>query len=108
MRVLGIDTSTKTGSVALIQGGSPSGGECLSGGECPSGRVSLSGDMVVLAEYIHGVTQGYSLPDTTQFPLPLWERVRERGGGNDSISWLLPAIDYILHEGADGDRLKID
>ncbi|MDI6780857.1 MAG: tRNA (adenosine(37)-N6)-threonylcarbamoyltransferase complex dimerization subunit type 1 TsaB [bacterium] len=101
MRILGIDTSTKTGSVALIQG------ESLSGRECPSARGRPSGNMVVLAEYIHGVTQGY-LPttDTTQLPLPLCKRVREREGANDSAGWLLSAIDCMLRK--DNDRLKID
>jgi tRNA threonylcarbamoyladenosine biosynthesis protein TsaB len=79
MRVLGIDTSTKTGSIALIQGGSSSGNE------------------IVLAEY----TQGH-LP----FPNPT-------NGRNDSNSWLLSAIDYVLQEKnplANGNnyRLKID
>lgn len=56
MRILGIDTSTKAGSVALIQDG------------------------IVLAEYIHDVTQGHSI-------------------GSTPDSWLISAIDRILQDG---------
>ncbi|MBI4778338.1 tRNA (adenosine(37)-N6)-threonylcarbamoyltransferase complex dimerization subunit type 1 TsaB [Candidatus Desantisbacteria bacterium] len=96
MRVLGIDTSTKTGSVALIQG------------ESLSGRGSSSGNRVVLAEYTHGVTQGHgSILDEGGFGTrPYMQR-------NDSDSWLLSAVDCVLHEGdiwvnENNDRIEID